>query len=133
MTSFFRCVIYCVSLDPNVDVSLYVLVMTEREVERTLIRQPYSNELMILLPLEKQPRIEEDTELIEDQEDVHAVAAYYAGKALTQTRQLAIMTRTILRLLLHCRSIESTDLCLNTRCEQLRAAMMKTAATCMTG
>jgi hypothetical protein len=30
----------------------------------------------------KQPRIEEDTELIEDQEDVHAVAAYYAGKAL---------------------------------------------------
>jgi hypothetical protein len=32
----------------------------------------------------KQPRIEEDTELIEDQEDVHAVAAYYAGKALTR-------------------------------------------------
>lgn len=107
--------------------------MTEREVERTLIRQPYSSELMILLPLEKQPRIEEDTELIEDQEDVHAVAAYYAGKALTQTRQLAIMTRTILRLLLHCRSIELTDLCLYTHCEQLRAAMMKTAATCMTG
>ena len=30
-----------------------------------------------------QPRIEEDTELIEDQEDVHAVAAYYAGTYVT--------------------------------------------------
>ena len=29
----------------------------------------------------RQPRVEEDTELVEDQEDVHAVAAYYAGTA----------------------------------------------------
>ena len=30
----------------------------------------------------RQSRVEEDTELIEDQEDVHAVAAYYAGTLL---------------------------------------------------
>ena len=28
-----------------------------------------------------QPRVEEDTELVEDEEDVHAVAAYYADGA----------------------------------------------------